>query len=187
MIRGSGLKGMGGILPVRDNIIRPLLCVTKDEILMYLNAKKQNYCTDETNEDDSYSRNAIRNNVIPALEAVQAESAAHIARTAEELREAEEYIEEAAKKIYKICVKEKDGGYFIDLSLLKDEKPIILRNIIIYTMQELIYEWKDITRIHITDVLSLKDKGRGKEIHLPKGLIAKKVTGGILIYKEAVL
>lgn len=184
MIRGSGLKGMGGILPVRNNIIRPLLCVTKEEILRYLDEDGEEYCTDETNEDDSYSRNCIRNNVIPGLEKVQPESVVHIARTAQELREAQEYIEEKAKELYINSVSESNGEYLIDLKVLKNEKPIILRYVIIYTMQNLLEEWKDITRIHINDVLSLKGKGKGKEIHLPKGIVAKKIAGGIVISRE---
>lgn len=184
MIRGSGLKGMGGILPVRDNIIRPLLCVTKEEILKYLNEKGEAYCTDETNEDDLYSRNSIRNNVINTLEKIQPESVTHIANTAAELREAQEFIEDVAQNLFNENVTKSEEGYFINVKSLKNEKPIILRYIIIFTMQQLIEEWKDITRIHINDVLSLKEKGRGKEIHLPKGLIAKRVTDGILIYKE---
>lgn len=186
LIRGSGLKGMGGIKPYRDNILRPLLCVTRDEIIEYLNDRDEDFCTDETNEDDEYTRNYIRNKVIPMLCEIQPETASHIAKTAEEMREANEYIELKAKEIYKRCVisaKEngENNGYIILLKEIKGEMPIIIRNVIILTMQQLTDEWKDVSRIHISDVYSLIEKGSGKEIHLPKGLIAKRIKNGIYI------
>lgn len=181
MIRGSGLKGMGGMQPVRDNIIRPLLCVTRDEIVQFLRERQEDFCTDETNEDNEYTRNLIRNKVIPILSDIQPESASHIAATADELREAFEYIEEKSRKAFDDSVKETDGGFVICTKKLNTEKPIIIRNVIIFTMQKLVDEWKDVSRVHINDVYGLIEKGRGKEIHLPKGLTAKKVTNGIYI------
>lgn len=184
MIRGSGLKGVGGIAPVRENIIRPLLCVTRDEIEEYLRTNNEDFCTDETNEDDAYSRNQIRNRVIPLFNEIQPESASHIASVAEELREVSEYIEEKAKELVKLYVTKQDKGYVISLEKLKKEKPVIIRYVIIFTMQKLTEEYKDITRTHINDVYSLISKGCGKEIHLPKGLNAKKIKGGIYISKN---
>lgn len=181
MIRGSGLKGMGGMQPVRDNIIRPFLCVTRDEIIQFLKECDENFCTDETNEDDEYTRNLIRNKVVPILNDIQKESVSHIANMASELREANEYIDMQTRKAFENCVKEAEGGYFIGTKVLKDEAPIIVRNVIILTMQHMIDEWKDVSRVHINDVYGLIQKGKGKEIHLPKGLKARRTSGGIFI------
>lgn len=60
LARGSGIKGMGGIPPVRGNIIRPLLGVSRAEIEQYLKEAGQPYCTDSTNALDVYARNRIR-------------------------------------------------------------------------------------------------------------------------------
>ena len=184
MIRGSGLKGMGGITPIRGNIIRPFLSVTRNEIERYLRENNEDFCVDETNEDDTYSRNQIRNKVIPLLNEIQPESVVHIASAAEEFRELSEYIEEKAKELFKCYVTKMDNGYVISLDKLKKEKPIIVRSVIILTMKKLTDEYKDITRTHINDIYSLVHKGRGKEIHLPKGLYAQKISGGIYISKN---
>ena len=67
LIRGSGLSGMRGILPVRGNVIRPLLHTGREEILSYLEEKKQPYCVDATNRDEHYTRNCIRAQIMPRL------------------------------------------------------------------------------------------------------------------------
>ncbi|HZK20854.1 MAG TPA: tRNA lysidine(34) synthetase TilS, partial [Oscillospiraceae bacterium] len=65
--RGSALKGIGGIPPVRGNIIRPIIECTRDEVLQYCDENALSYVTDATNFCDDYSRNRIRNRVIPEL------------------------------------------------------------------------------------------------------------------------
>lgn len=65
--RGSSLNGLCSIPPVRDNIVRPLIECTKDEILGYCAANSLAYVTDRTNADTEYSRNRIRHNVITEL------------------------------------------------------------------------------------------------------------------------
>lgn len=65
--RGTGLKGLTGIPPVRDNIIRPLIECTREEIEAYLKFYSVKYINDSTNFCDDYSRNKIRHNIIPVL------------------------------------------------------------------------------------------------------------------------
>ena len=78
MLRGSGIKGMGGMSPQRENIIRPLLCLTKEEILLYLSENNLSFRTDESNNDNSYSRNYIRNDILPRLNEIQPQAEIHI-------------------------------------------------------------------------------------------------------------
>lgn len=68
--RGTGIKGLAGIPPVRDNIIRPLLPVTRAEIEAYLKDIGQNYVTDSTNLSDDYTRNKIRHKILPILQEI---------------------------------------------------------------------------------------------------------------------
>ena len=90
--RGSGIKGVGGILPVRGNIIRPLLCCERNEIEKFLLDNNIRYCTDSTNSGTDYTRNRIRNEVIPYLQRnINPQTVANIAALAENAASAEEY------------------------------------------------------------------------------------------------
>ena len=74
LIRGSGLNGLTGMSVVQSEyaipVVRPLLDVTKENLLAYIGTKHISYCVDSTNEDVRYQRNRIRHRIIPELEAV---------------------------------------------------------------------------------------------------------------------
>ncbi len=70
LIRGTGIKGLLGIRPKNVNIIRPLLCVSREEIIDYLQFLNQTYVTDSTNRQTDYTRNKIRLEVLPLLESI---------------------------------------------------------------------------------------------------------------------
>ena len=71
LFRGSSLTGLRGMKPVRQQedltVIRPMLCVNRQEIEDYLSAHHLSYVTDETNADNRYARNRIRNEILPAV------------------------------------------------------------------------------------------------------------------------
>lgn len=197
MIRGSGLKGIGGMSPLNNRktvewngesdkiaVIRPLLCLTRAQIEDYLEANNQTYCLDETNEDNDYSRNLIRNEVIKELESIQPKTTEHIAYMAEEIREAIEYMDSEVEKLFKEAVTEITEGYALDVTILKDKSKIIVRQLIIYVLKQLISNYKDITRNHIEDIYGLFEKGKGKYVTLPYNLIARKERGCVIISKN---
>ena len=86
LARGTSLSGLTGIPPVRDNIIRPLIDVTREEVEAYCAEQGLSFVTDATNEELSYSRNRIRLEVLPALEEINSETVRHIAKTSAALR-----------------------------------------------------------------------------------------------------
>lgn len=67
LVRGTGIRGLAGMYPLRNNIARPLLCVTRQEILSYLNQIKQDFVTDSTNLEREATRNRIRLDIMPLL------------------------------------------------------------------------------------------------------------------------
>ena len=68
LIRGSSLKGLAGISPVQGAVIRPLLCVKREEIEQYVKEKGLHFCMDKTNLEDTYTRNRIRHKLLPLME-----------------------------------------------------------------------------------------------------------------------
>ena len=70
LIRGTGIHGLLGIRPHNGDIVRPLLCISRKEVIDYLAAIHQEYMTDSTNLQDEYTRNKIRLNIIPMIEEI---------------------------------------------------------------------------------------------------------------------
>lgn len=68
MFRGSGLRGLSSIRPVRESVIRPVLCLERKTIEAYLAENGLRCCQDSTNEEDAYTRNRIRHHILPYAE-----------------------------------------------------------------------------------------------------------------------
>ncbi|MGN1266711.1 MAG: tRNA lysidine(34) synthetase TilS, partial [Dorea sp.] len=110
LARGTGIRGAGGIRPVNGVWIRPLLCVERTEIELYLEKWRISYCTDETNLEDAYTRNRLRNHVIPYFEEhINRRTVEHMAEAVEQFRLLGEYVEAEAEKYRCMCVKENEG------------------------------------------------------------------------------
>ncbi len=96
ILRGSGTRGASGIAPVRANIVRPLIELSKSDILATLAESGVPYVTDSTNLSDDYTRNYIRLNVIPKLRGVSANVEEMFTRLSENLRTDADFIDTCA-------------------------------------------------------------------------------------------
>ena len=187
LIRGSGLEGLKGILPKRDRIIRPLLCVTKKEILEYLNENALSYQIDETNMQSIHTRNKIRNQWIPMMEEMNQEAVAHLCQTAELMALASDYITKERELAYKKCVvmeesEENNDRKSICLSVpkLQREHIFLQLEILKYSLYQF-FGGQNIGVVHIEGLKKLLDGETGKEVSLPKGVIAKKQYDKLLL------
>lgn len=109
MTRGSGVKGLSGIPPVRGRIIRPLIAVTREEIEDYCKANNFNFVTDSTNLTTEYTRNKLRLEVIPVLKGINPSFETGMTRMTEIMRSASELITRLADNALKES--EVSGGY----------------------------------------------------------------------------
>lgn len=105
LIRGTGIQGLTGISAKNGDIIRPLLCVDRKEILAYLEEKGQDYVTDSTNLVDDVVRNKIRLNIIPMLKEINPAASKNIAQAAHHLEEANKMLGSIA-----ICGEKSEDG-----------------------------------------------------------------------------
>ena len=118
IIRGTGIDGLTGIPVKRGNIIRPLISLSKKEILFYLHEKSINYCIDETNAQNIYTRNKIRNHLIPILESYNTDITNALCRLSELAATDNNLLKEIAQSEYeKSCYPLPDG---IKLRINKD-------------------------------------------------------------------
>lgn len=105
LIRGAGIQGLTGISAKNGDILRPLLCVDRKEILAYLEEKGQDYVTDSTNLVDDVVRNKIRLNIIPMLKETNPAASKNIAQAARHLEEANKMLSSIA-----ICGEKSEDG-----------------------------------------------------------------------------
>ena len=200
LARGSGIRGVSGIKPVSGHYIRPLLCLTRDEIEEYLEEKGLSFCVDETNEDIHFIRNRIRNVVIPHLEKVNSKAIIHMNETMNHLREIEMFMEMKVEEVFSQVVhakassahrpnnrggqrveKVESSGYCIQEKDFIIQPLVIQKAIIKKVMERVSGEKKDISRVHVDQALELFNRQVGKQIHLPYGLIGIRNVQEVLI------
>ena len=118
LIRGSGLKGLKGMLPVRDGrVIRPLLEVWREEIESLAREMEIPYLVDSSNLKEHYLRNRIRLNLVPFIEReYQPNFKEILLRTSAILREENDYLEQEAKKAYQQIVQEEKDAISFEFS-----------------------------------------------------------------------
>lgn len=124
--RGSSAKGLCSIPPVRGNIIRPLTDCTRADIEAYCAEKNISYITDETNLDDTYSRNRIRLNVIPQLKEINPSVETAVQRLTETMREDEDYFGALTDEI--ISKTKTESGY--NAEIIKTQHSAVRRRVI---------------------------------------------------------
>lgn len=123
LMRGTGIKGLHGIRPRNGNIVRPLLCVGRDDILAYLSEEGEEYVTDSSNLSNDYTRNKIRLDILPLMREINPSVAVSLAESAERIAQAE--------KVYRCAIDEGRGRVFVDEkvnidALLKEPSPAAL-------------------------------------------------------------
>lgn len=182
-IRGSSIQGLGAIAPKKEEIIRPLLCVTKKEIETYLEENQLEWMEDETNQDNHYSRNKVRNLVLPLLTELNPKAVEHIANCAEDLRELNEYLKNQAKMAFGTCVREEREG------LLLLEQPffalpeVLKREVIKLIYENFVKSLKNIGRIHYDMVLEAFLYQTGGKRELPGKILWVREPLGIYFTK----
>lgn len=101
LFRGSGPLGLAGIPPVRENIVRPLINVSRDIIIDFLESENLPYISDQSNQDRRFVRNRIRHDLLPVLQrAYNPQIIRTVTQTASILRHEEDWIEKTLKPLY---------------------------------------------------------------------------------------
>ncbi len=187
--RGTGLTGASGIKPVSGNIIRPLLCLERQEIEAWLETRGINYQTDSTNHQDIYTRNRIRHHILPyAEEKICSGAIAHMNQAGDNLLEAEEFIVRQTDIAKQRCVVSecRQGREVLTIALPEfwKEDSYLQGRILLSCLEEITQGRKDITSNHIHSIKRLFASDGCKEIHLPYGITVYKKYDVGMIDKE---
>lgn len=194
MLRGTGIRGLAGmkaksILFGDLTVIRPLLCVSRQEILDWLFREGQEYCTDSTNACTDYSRNYIRNRVMPLLCELNPRAEEHLAELAAQAAEWREWTEKETEQAYRLagsgqsaekkeeseacygaCVTDSSPNYKsnrLRVSVLRELPGALRRELLLRWLQDVSGKEKDWTAAHVQACEGLLWQQSGREIHLP--------------------
>lgn len=184
--RGTGLQGLAGIRPVRDRIIRPLLCLEKSEIEAYLSECGQAYVTDETNASSEYSRNRMRMEVLPVLSDICPGAVEHIAFAGEMLTEVSDYLKEQTEEAFEACVsvpcKEMDVLH-LSLEKVSGLHSCLQKEVIRECLFRMAGSRRDIGRVHVETVCGLASLQVGRKVSLPYGVEVEK-SYDVLVFRK---
>ena len=176
LFRGTGLKGVSGITENFDEkIIRPMLDVSKEEILSYVKENNIPFVTDQTNLSSEYSRNFIRLNVLPKIKEIFPEVEKSIARFSKIAKVEDDFMHGEALKAVNFL----DGVAEIALPLHQ----AILTRAVIIALKSLGVE-KDWEKSHIDSVNALVNAQNGTKLNLKKNVVAIKEYDKIVLFNE---
>lgn len=170
MIRGTGMAGLTGIEIKRENIVRPLLEISRKDIEEYCEQNNLHPRHDESNDETLFTRNKIRLELIPYIEKnINSNVINNINRMSQIIMEDEKYILSEVDKAEKECiVKELDGKLVCNLKVFNKLEVAIRKRLIIKFIIKVLGNAKDIEKVHIEDILKLCENNVGKKFLMPK-------------------
>lgn len=186
LIRGSGIKGLGGILPVQGEVIRPLLCVKREEIEKFAEENGLDFCMDKTNLEDTYTRNRIRHKLLPIMEEINPGAVEAIGRAAGACAEAGRFLETEGKEAFAEFAECEKAGRRVKIRKEAFEKLslVVVKELLLEAFPAVSGSRKDMERVHMEGLLALQKKGTGKYMNLPGNVQAENQYGDLLLYKK---
>ncbi|HSD64264.1 MAG TPA: tRNA lysidine(34) synthetase TilS [Ignavibacteriaceae bacterium] len=174
LIKGTGLDGISGIPVQRDNIIRPILSITKEEILSYLQRNEISFQIDRTNEESDYERNYLRNKIIPLIkQKLNPSLDTAILNSSDNFKKIKDYILKNEHQSFQKIEKKSPGILKIYIEEFKKEDET-LRNLLLKNLLERELE-QPVFSDDIKKVNTMIDAQAGRRVEL---------TGGNIVFRE---
>ncbi|MDR1527591.1 MAG: tRNA lysidine(34) synthetase TilS [Dysgonamonadaceae bacterium] len=175
LMRGTGIKGLAGIQPKNGYIVRPLLEVSKLEILQYIAENQLSFVTDSSNLQDEYTRNKIRLSVLPLLQSIQPAIDSALIHTMENVNEAVKIYEfHIQKAIQKVFDREKGSIHIPHLRTLPSPEAVLFELLKSYGFG----------RDTVQNIVLAMDKHSGKEFYSPEHLLIKDRNDFLLLSRN---
>lgn len=169
MVRGTGLKGLGGISPVNGNVIRPLLTATRREVLDFLDEYKLSYVEDSSNQSDEFLRNRLRHCVMPLLKAENPRLAENLSQMAMTLREDAAALESV--------------DALPDVQALRQMSPALRSRALAHFLKESGVKEPERSHIQLVEALVFTDKPSAR-VMLPSGVTIGRNYGRLIVLRE---
>ncbi len=186
LVRGTGAKGLRGIAPVSEKVVRPLLALSRAEVEEYLNENNITWRNDSSNREEEYSRNKIRNTVIPALKEINERAVRHILDSSIIIGDMYHYVLTEANKCFFDIAQVNEDEVILPVKEMLAEEPVIRREVIRLAIDSLVHTLKDITATHIygTELMLFGHSGRFQM--LPYGVMVVREQTALKLYRENV-
>lgn len=168
-LRGSGVSGLKGIEAKRKKYIRPLIEIERYEIEKYCIENKINPRHDESNDDNTYTRNKIRNIVIPYIKnEFNPNIIKTLNRLSEIIKEEDEYVQSETEKIFKeiLLTNEKNKIEF-DPRKFNEQEKVIQKNLILLAIKKVKGSTQGIEKVNIDDIIKLCNNNIGNKLIRP--------------------
>jgi tRNA(Ile)-lysidine synthase len=194
ILRGSGTKGLTGIPPIREKvIIRPLLEISKKQILVYLKLMDQSYVTDGSNNENIYLRNSIRNSFIPQIEKeYNPKIKESLIRLSEIIKDEDEWMESETELAFSKAIKNgpfdnlKQEMIELDINIVKESHPALKKRMIRNAIKLINGNLKKISSQHVEDAVKLLlSTTSGESIDLPDRIRVFKEKESLFFKKES--
>lgn len=193
LARGTGFRGLGGIWPVRvfdSNIrfVRPLLCVTRDEIIEYLEQRNIKWRIDHTNFDCSYRRNYMRHRLLPALQ--QQCNSSIVEQLFNLSQSAQRFYSSVCRRSEYVWFKSvncTDDKVILNLKTFLLETPYVKVELVRRSLANLGSGERDLTQQHYERILQLAEQNvGGKKIELPGRFVVQREYGNLVFARVSV-
>jgi tRNA(Ile)-lysidine synthase len=186
LLRGAGVAGLSAIPPVRENIIRPLIEVTREDVLKYLQSSGLEYVSDPSNTKPVYTRNRIRMEVLPVLKRFNPRIVETLASTAALLRDEEEATEACLSTIAAGVIVQEENGVALNRenfnALPQAYKRRMLRKAVVLASADS----TGMSSIQVSDVITFMAVAQtGRTMRMPDGLIIEREYDKFVIRFEA--
>ncbi|OON90814.1 MAG: tRNA lysidine(34) synthetase TilS [Candidatus Epulonipiscium fishelsonii] len=173
--RGTDIKGLRGILVKRDNIIRPILCLSREQIEFYCNFYNINFQIDHTNLMAIYTRNRIRLDFLPyIMEHINPNVLNTLYSQGELYKEQEQFLDDYVENFINRYITVQKEIYAIPIKYFKNEFVYIQKKIILKIINLLINNLQNITSKHLEQAINLLNKPSGKQINFPKNIVIRR-------------
>ena len=186
IMRGTGLEGLTGIKSKRiDGIIRPILCLNRQEIEEYCEKNNLNPRIDASNYERTYSRNKVRLDILPYMkENFNKDIIDTLNRMTLLLQKDNEFIEEYSNKCYNIYCENYGEKIKVSKNLFEKEMDSIITRVLIRVFKEISNSYQNFEMKHIYEVVNLAKKSTGKKLNLTNKIICENLYGDIIFSKE---
>jgi len=187
LVRGTGFRGLGGICPERvfadgTRIVRPLLCVGRDEIIAYLRERNLRWRRDRTNADCTYRRNYIRHRLLPEIQRDSSGSIAEqLFKLSESARRFHRFICARADELWPEAAYAESGEITLDVGVFLTQTPPVKIELVRRALARIGCGERDLTEWHYEDIFQLAERNvTGRKRELPGGFVVCREYGSLI-------